>query len=173
MQSVEEIKNFCIKNGRKTLLLDSNLFILLIVGAIDLKYIPKCNLTSKYSAQDFDLLKKVLAHFHSEILVTPQIIAELSNLSKGGMDDGRHHHFFTTMIDKLKTCTEEHVPMINLFSSTVSFSMVPKLGFSDIGIVEAAKKKDAIILTDDLDLSVYASRSKIHSINFTHIAQLV
>ena len=69
----------CSQNG---LLIDTNLLVLLLLGSHrpTLEYIRSCNRTSSY---DLDDLQRVLllSQKASKIIVTPQILAELANLT--------------------------------------------------------------------------------------------
>ena len=64
----------------RRIILDTNLLILLIVGDTDSKLITKHKRTNVFSLQDYQLLKLVLEDYQ-QIVVTPHILAETSNLA--------------------------------------------------------------------------------------------
>jgi len=60
---------------------DTNLLVLLVVGAASPDYIAKHKRLEEYTADDFDLLGLIIADF-SEIVVLPHILAETSSLCR-------------------------------------------------------------------------------------------
>jgi hypothetical protein len=64
----------------RAVLLDSTVFILLLVGSTHRSYIRAHKALSAYSEQDFDLLVDYLRG-SKRLLVTPHVLAETSNLA--------------------------------------------------------------------------------------------
>lgn len=60
--------------------IDTNLLLLLVVGSASLAYIGMHRRLAKVSENDFDMLVSAIEPF-SEILLIPQVVAEVSNLS--------------------------------------------------------------------------------------------
>jgi hypothetical protein len=60
---------------------DTNLLVLLVVGAASRDYIAKHKRLQDYTADDFELLGLMIADF-SEIVILPHILAETSNLCR-------------------------------------------------------------------------------------------
>jgi hypothetical protein len=65
------------KHYRGGVLIDSNLLLLLMIGAIDRDRITTFKRTQKYSSDDFELLQQLVSKF-SKIVTTPQILTEVS-----------------------------------------------------------------------------------------------
>ena len=68
------------KYRRNGLLIDSNLFLLWVVGSTNESRIARFNRTQKYSVEDFRLLR-ILVHEFQEVVTSPHILTELSNLA--------------------------------------------------------------------------------------------
>jgi predicted nucleic acid-binding protein len=167
--TLEDIVKFRQKYPtKKRLVLDTNLLLLLLVGGCDKKLLKNYTSTRKYSDDDYDLLIKILRHFESSIVITPHILTEISNLSRRDIKEPQLSYYFKTVIDKLKNCKEEHIPLENLIG--VKIDILSRFGFTDISIIEVAQKIEAVILTDDIALCLHAtSLYCIPSINFQNI----
>lgn len=63
-----------------TLLIDTNLLLVLLVGAQDREQIARFKRTSAYSREDYDLLARFVADFR-QIAGMPNVLTEVSNLA--------------------------------------------------------------------------------------------
>ena len=63
-----------------SVLVDSNLLLLYLVGLTNKDRIPLFKRTQKYTVAEFELLVRLLAIF-KKIVTTPQVIAEVSTLA--------------------------------------------------------------------------------------------
>lgn len=167
MYSLDDIRLYREKYGRKKLVLDANLLILLLVGVFDKNVLRNCQSTKKYCGDDFDLMIKIFQYFESEIIITPHILAEISNLCRRDIKQPRISRFFVTVVDKLKNCKEEYIPLKRLLG--IKISTLVSYGFPDMSIIEAAKTMDAVVFTDDLVLCSYADSFQIANICFSRI----
>ena len=167
-QSIVAFKNL---KGRHKLVLDANLLILLFVGLLDPEHIENCNrlsIKSGFTKEDFSLLVKILENFDPEIIISPHVLTELSNMSKNSMGLGeKKEAYFNLMINRLKNFHEEHITLSELLG--LDLEHVIKFGVSDLGVIETAKKLDAVILSRDFNMVNHA-RSKVPwVINFNNI----
>ncbi len=64
---------------RGPVVIDSNLAVLLIVGAASRSYIARHKHLSHYDAYDFELLGEIIKEF-SDIVMLPHVLSETSNL---------------------------------------------------------------------------------------------
>ena len=71
----------------KSLLLDTGPLLLYLVGFYNTKYLSNIN----YNSQDHALLVDFLKY--REIVVTPQVLAEVSNLANNRLKDAVSHKF--------------------------------------------------------------------------------
>ncbi len=67
------------KYKHKGLLIDTNSALLYLVGSFDPSLIRNHSRTSKYSEDDFDKVSKFI-EFFVEMITTPHVLAEISNL---------------------------------------------------------------------------------------------
>jgi hypothetical protein len=134
----------------RAVLTDANLLLLSIVGSIDKSLIPKFDHTSKYSAEDYDLLNAILLRA-SELLTTPHILTEVSNLS--GKLRGKYRLSARQLLASyIVISSEMHVAALG----AVSEPTYERLGVTD-AVLMTIKDVDVAVLTDDFDL--YAARS--------------
>ena len=66
--------------GKKTLIIDTNLLLLLVIGAVEGgRHIQNSKRLNKFTLQDYDAILDVMAS-HQEICITHYIATEVSNL---------------------------------------------------------------------------------------------
>ncbi|MFL9479680.1 PIN domain-containing protein [Acinetobacter baumannii] len=156
------------KYRSKGLLLDTNLFVLLVIGLIKRKEVEENKRTSAYTCEDFDILLEFIGKFQ-KIVVTPHILAETSNLTDVFNKQLKAAPFL--ILKKLLEdgqFTEEIMPSLEIIQ-TAGFI---QYGLTDSGLVELAIGK-YLILTDDLKVANYAYEKSADIINFNHIRELV
>lgn len=166
MNSLNDIALFRSKYGSRPLIVDTNILFLLLIGDYDKNFIKECDLTKKYCIEDFALFKKIVKYFDSEIIITPQIIAEVSNLSKINIKDPHFHIYFQRLLDRLRCSKEHHITLGDLVD--VGFKLLSSFGFTDISIIETAKKINGVVLTDEVNMYQTFCRI-IPMIKFSHI----
>jgi len=171
MQSLKEIEKYVVSYTPRGLLVDTNVLILFLIGQYNTEFIQKIGRLSGYSADDFEILKKVFFIFSSrKLIITPQVIAELSNLTitKGMREGGKCIiAYLKTVIDFLKSSLEEHQKIDCLYDAQIE--ILGRYGFTDMTMFELAKKEKLPIITDDLNLHIYASSNGVPVINFQHV----
>jgi hypothetical protein len=147
-------------------LLDANLLVLLVVGAIDRAWIAKHKRTERFAAGDFDLLLEVLGKFN-KVESTPHSFAEASNLFGQVGDPVRREirQQFQVLL-KTQSCVEVFVPS-DRASENPSFL---ELGLTDATLAEAVSAGRTLI-TVDLDLYLWVLRQGHEAINFAHVQE--
>jgi len=153
-----------------SVLLDTNLLVLFVVGMTDRELVSRHKRTSSYVKQDYILLKHELATTLSsdgELVSTPSILAETSNLLGHRKPDKRKKDLQSTLSRLILTdMREEHVES-TLAVKQRGFS---RLGLTDSGILELASTGH-LVLTDDLPLYREAVALGLQCENFTHRRQ--
>jgi hypothetical protein len=154
-----------ISSQSRTLLLDTNLLLLLFIGAKDPKLIPKAKTLTAFEESDYDLLAEVINRNFTSLVTTPHIMTEVSNLLGKERDDvkfvGRE-----AMAEFLKKCREINEQSVIL----VDRPEFMRLGLTDVAIAVAAELP-AFVLTADAPLYIHVSRSGLQVANFNHIRQ--
>ena len=171
MFSLDDIRRYIRKYQPDGLIVDTNILILFLVGSYDINQIEKLkvlnNSDKKYSIDDFKLLKELFEYF-KKIIIIPQVIAELSNLSitGGGVNGNKLNDYLQIVIKFLKRAEERHQQTNCLWG--MELSVIGKYGFTDMTLFELSKQTKMQILTDEMPLYVY-SQNKIPIIKFGHI----
>lgn len=165
MCTLDEIILFRQTKGKKKLILDTNVLLLLFIGMNDISSLSKYGCTQKYTEDDYRLLLKILGFFESEIVITPHTIAEFSNFFKRDIKNPKLHHYMVMVMDKLKNYKEEYISLKELLK--IEVKALVSFGFPDMSIIEAAIKIDAVILTDEVNLCDHANLKRIPNIRFS------
>lgn len=133
------------RTGATTLLIDTNVLVLFVIGTVNRNRITNFKRTRQYTTQDFDLLSSVITHW-SSLCTVPHILAEVSNLTDlEGIERLRARQILQETISVL---TEVAVPSAKAVLEP-AFSL---LGLTDASILTAAREQSCAVLTDDLDL---------------------
>lgn len=143
----------------KGVLVDANLLLLYFVGRYDRDRIARFKRTNKYSVEAFDVLARFLCLF-STVVTTPNILTEVSNLSKKQLPPDYYDEFK----QQLLVMEERYVPSRSVHQS----EHFQQFGLTDSIIVELARNQ-YLVLTDDLDLFTLLLRHNIDVVNFNHI----
>ncbi len=148
----------------RSVLVDSNLLFILVVGQTSRDHVGRARRTEQYSVEDFDLLQSALAEF-DEILVTPHVLAETSNLL-GYLAEPLLSKSRSTLGIMLQRWSESFAPCVELINAPIYL----RLGVTDSALFSAASAT-ATLLTDDFPLYLAASTAGRDAINFTHLRQ--
>jgi predicted nucleic acid-binding protein len=146
-----------------TVLIDTNVLLLHIIGEADPKIIGKHkSVANIFDARAFHTLQAYLLGFQ-KIDTLPWILAETSNLLRQHRDPEKQK-LIETFERFVALSTESVFP-------SAKASVDPshrRLGLIDAAILCSAKRQTTI-LTTDLDLFLEATRRKITAVNFTHL----
>lgn len=147
-----------------SLLIDTNLLLLLLVGLTNKEYISSHKRTKNFSVKDFDLLIYLMEQF-SEIWTTSHCMAEVSNLLRQTNDGQAEELMWTFQVFSSKI-KESHICKQVVFSTHHYL----RLGITDAGLIKKAKRVSCS-LTTDLDLYLAISKSGHNVKNFNHLRQ--
>lgn len=173
MYTFEEVIKYRMRDCPEGIIIDTNLLILLIVGMYNPTLISECGMLNNsdkiYSSEDIEVLQKVISIFNDRVIITPHILAELSNLSisNKGFKEQKQHEYFLTLTKFLKDVKEEHKEISCI--KDIEIKKLYTFGFTDLTILEIAKEKNLPVITDDFKLSAYGISQKISVINFQNI----
>lgn len=146
---------------RRTLILDANLIVLLVIGLADEKAVPVHKRTRAYSIADFRLLLRVIAEFR-ELAALPNALSEASNLLEfEGV--GLPEKIFDRFSRFIASTQEIYIPSLDA-SKRKEFR---RLGLTDAATLEAAKE-NFHVLSADLGLYLAAINAGYSAANFTH-----
>ena len=131
---------------------DTNLLVLFVVGNVDSSRIPRHKRTRKYTVDDYKKLSQMLANVE-QILVTPNILTETSNLLDG---DER----MAEMLRKL-ICTSYVKEIYVKSRMVVERDEFKRLGLTDCGLLKVITPETPL-LSDDFDLTRTALELNSH-----------
>ena len=150
------------KHRGKGVLVDANLLVLLLVGTVNRRRIGDFKRTQSFTAEDFDLLRKLIAHLGPRMLATPHVLSQVSDLTDlKGRELLQAREVMKALVRKME---ETYHPALDL----VEHPLFTRFGLADAAVA-AIHHTGALILTADLDLYIGLQRLKIESLNFHHI----
>jgi hypothetical protein len=149
----------------ESILLDTNLALLLVVGITDRAFVGRHKRLTAYSEDDFDHLVSILDQ-SSRIEFCPNVWSETSNLVRYSPPGIRVavSRTLASLIDKV---TESYIESRQA-SKRPEFSA---LGLTDSVLLHLAER-GGVLLTSDLDLYLAAQRAGYSSaVNFNHLRE--
>ena len=146
------------------LIVDTNLLLLYLVGSYNIEFIEYCRRIKKYTKNDFIKVRNIILAYQ-KIYITPQILAEISNLSED-IKNPKREPYLGKLIEIVRKFNEEYVSLLKLIPNK---KLVSQIGFTDISIMETAKKYNCMLFTDDFPLAQIASLNQCTVINYTNI----
>ncbi len=149
METIEKIYQYAHKRNNEGIIIDTNVLLLFFIGRYNQDYIKEFKHTNTYSKEDYSLVEHIIKPFN-KIIITPQIIAEISNHSLQGLNNERLHNYISLIVNLLLDAskTEEHNFSFKEWENK-DISILSKFGFIDMNMYEIAKKRAVPILTDD------------------------
>jgi hypothetical protein len=160
----DEIRRFVRRNRGRGILLDANVLLLYVVGILDRSQIEPFKRTRVYTPQDWDRLNELLKRFKVRATL-PNVLTEVGNLASSIFSSSRGPEFATVMRTQIDGLRERFVESRRAAASDA----FGRLGLTDAAILELARRRKYLLLTDDLELAVAAARLGVDVINFTHL----
>lgn len=151
--------------SRRKVALDTNVFLLFLVGLADRAAIARHKRLDAYDASSYDVLCRLLASY-DEIVVTPGCLAETTNLLDS--DKGSRvscYRVLKKLIESGEELSERHIPAAKI----VKEKPFMWLGFTDSSYVELAREGIPVITADFKLYQQVAARNE-ESVNFTTVA---
>lgn len=162
----DELTELLSKHKKTGILIDANLFLLLVIGRHDKNLIPSFKRTSQFTIEDFDLLSGLVA-LMGRVLTTPNILTEVNSLANqlGESLKGGCYAACAAFVESL--AEERYLDS----RSIVKSALFDRLGLTDIGILRLSEQ-NRLVLTDDLRPTGYLQHENRDVINFNHIRML-
>jgi hypothetical protein len=137
-------------SNKGSIAVDSNLLLLLVIGAWNLRSIATHKRLSRFNVEDFYLVRDFLASFRS-VVTTPYVLAEVSNLA--GVATGHSREaIYTQFARVIVTLDERHIDS----ASTSVRSEFPIFGLTDAALCVVCSTMP--LLTEDGRLAAYMLR---------------
>jgi predicted nucleic acid-binding protein len=149
-------------SGSTGLLVDTNLLVLYVVGAVNRNRIETFKRTCQYTKTDHELLLRVLGRF-KQLHTVAHVLAEVSNLTD--LPGPERLRARLVLKETISLLSETELPS----ARAAEDRLYERLGLVDAAIGAVARKHDCAVLTDDLDLYLQLSRDRLKVLNFTHV----
>ena len=147
---------------RAALIVDTNLLLLLVVGAYAPEQIDRFKRTRAYLRNDYLLLLAFAREFR-RVLVTPNLLTEVSNLA-GQLSEPVRSRVFVSFAALTRQVDERYFASSDL----VGEADFLRFGLADTSVIAMARERIAVI-TDDLPLYVRLTSAGVQVTNFNHI----
>jgi hypothetical protein len=148
----------------ETIVLDTNLLILLVIGQASRRYIDKHKCLKAFTRGDYDLLNSILSQA-SSIRFIPNTLTETSNLLKR-IDELARSDIFRKFADMINLFDESYIE--SRFGAQTEFA---RLGPTDSILLLLSDNPSLVLVTADLGLYLAAPGRGLNVVNFNHQRQ--
>jgi hypothetical protein len=145
----------------KGILIDTNLMVLIAVGAYDPQRVLTFKRTLKYTLDDLVLMHRLLSYFVRRI-TTPNILTEVDNLTRQ-LPEAEYAAISVSIGQLVTNFFEVYIPSAGVIDNP----NYPLLGLTDC--VTAMAARDVLVVTDDFRLSNILAGLGCDAININHI----
>ena len=160
---MDEYQALLARHASRGVLLDTNMLLLLTVGLYDPAYVERFKRTKMYTVDDCHWLLAFTRPFQ-RLITTPHILAELSNLAID-RQAGDWAPYLPHMLETLRQAKELYVEK----DIVLQREYFPRIGLTDAVIVELARQKQYLVVTDDFPLAGYLQSNNCEVINLNHV----
>ena len=147
----------------KEIVIDTGPLLLYLIGFYGISDLRRFN----YDKKDFILLVEFLKNF-KKIFVTPQVLAEASNLAKKRLKEERFPGFINSSIAPLLGLGEEYIAKNEILKRTE----LSKFGITDTSLI-GVTERNKLLLTDDGPLFWYCNGKNVPVIHLERIKSLI
>ena len=152
------------------LIIDTNLLIVLLVGSYDPAKIQSC-CGSSFTEDTFVFIKRLIAlTTPKRIIVTPQILVEVHNLTFHKIKEPGLHNYVEKLIEIISQTHEERTEREVFFANA---KMLAAFGFTDLGIADAAQRLKCAVITDDNRLTAHLLETGCHAKSIVSVMPMV
>jgi hypothetical protein len=148
----------------KGALVDANLLVLLLVGAVNKQRIPNFKRTQNFTINDFDLLTRLIDYF-GKIIATPHVLSQASDLADLRDKEGR------AIRQKFKLVVEQIEESYDPSRALVADPIFERLGLADAAIATVCSRQ-ILVLTADVELQLAVQQRGWDALNFNHVRPL-
>jgi hypothetical protein len=164
---LNDVDDLIRKHGATGVLVDANMLLVYLVGLFNESYVELVKPNRGYTANDFRLVNLILSRFKT-IIVTPSVLAEVSNLSSKLPEDTRED--FRRLLAKILPTAAFTERLVELAVVPQAVAFIP-FGFTD-ATIEQISAEGVPIFTDDWNLYQLLASKKADVFNYNHIRHL-
>jgi len=150
--------------GRKFILVDSNLLLLLAIGLWNPRAIPAQKRLSSFTVDDFNVLRNFLSTFE-KIVTTPHLLTEVSNLA--GAASGQARDAIFLQLESLFVTLDERTSLATALCAQPEFRV--------FGITDSAMSLlsvEMLLLTEDGRLARHLQLKGLHALTLKQVKAL-
>jgi hypothetical protein len=154
----------------KSVLLDSNLLLVLVTGTVGTHLFGTFERVRKYGVDDFELLARILSHF-TVLVTTPHIITEVSNLANKLW--GPYREEWYSRLALLLTQKTGNASVDERWEPSKHLAGMPEFvvfGITDCALTDLAP--GVLVLTDDYRLAGILRGKGMDVLNFLDLRAL-
>lgn len=163
-------EQFFARHVGKKILLDSNLLLVFLSGALGANFFARFKRVSNYKMEDYELLVRLLKSF-TVVLTTPHVLTEVSNLA----NSLPHSYKQNWYLNLAALIASEHQSTGMRENWTPAADLVESQDFAAFGITDVALSRlssEALLVTDDYRLSSTLRSRGIPVLNFSDLRKL-
>lgn len=148
----------------KGALVDTNLLVLLLVGAVNRRRILEFKRLDSFGVEDFELLSRLIGRL-GKLYVTPHVLSQVSDLTKlPGRELELIRQKFRILVQRIE---EFRDPSREL----VADPMFDRFGLADAAIAKV-NARGILVVTVDVRLYLALQHRGWDALNFNHLRQL-
>lgn len=148
----------------QSVIVDANLFLLLVVGLHDPRAIKTVKRLSDFTVDDFELLRAFL-NSSSRLITTAHVLTEVSNLA--GSTSGHLREMIFVQLSSLIAIFEE--------KTSPAKEICRQIEFQRFGLTDAALSQllpGALLLTEDRRLAHYLQNKSLRAMTLSDVRRL-
>lgn len=161
-----DISALISKYKARGILIDTNLLLLVVIGAYATERILTFKRTLQYTLDDYALMVRILANVEKRV-TTPNILTEVDNLARQ-LPVAEHAAVSEVIAQLVSTSFEVWAPSKEITQT----DLYPRIGLSDC-VTMAVANNDVLVITDDFELSNRLASVGCDALNINHIRNLV
>ncbi len=142
--------------------IDANLLVLLTVGSVGRDLIAKHRRLREYTAEDYDLLIKLLGNF-DRVFVTPNTLTETSNLLAQHGEPER-----SSFLERLRFIIHESEEIVVASAEASENTSFSRLGLTDAALLETVTDETPLLTVDSGLYDAAIRKSDGAAVNFWH-----
>lgn len=153
-----------LRQGKRGVVLDTNLLLVLLVGLWDPRHIARFKRTASYGEDDFRLLAAIVGRA-SRLVTTPHILTEVCNLLESL---NRQNGFKLFPLLAQLQAQEGARERWREASALMDAPHFPMLGIADASLIDASRKRH-LVVTDDAQCYAAMAKAGGLAININHL----
>lgn len=158
------------RHAGKSVLLDSNLLLVFLSGALGVGFFRRFKRVSEYKMEDYELLVRLLKSF-TVLLTTPHILTEVGNLANS-MPEKYKQDWYQNLAT-LIVSSKHPIGLREKWVPATELAAMPE--FATFGITDAALTRlssEALVITEDYRLSGVLRSRGTPVLNFGDLRKL-